>query len=45
MSEYFNMGIHAVISNQKMIPDDLLNAAVKNRSRLHYMMANIDVLK
>ena len=45
MSEYFNKGIHAVISNQKMIPDDLLNAAVKNRSRLHYMMANIDVSK
>jgi len=43
MNEYFDKGIHAVISNQKMIPDELLNAAVKNRSRLHYMMANIDI--
>ncbi len=45
MSEYFNQGIHAVVSNQKMIPDDLLNASVKSRSRLHYMMANIDISK
>ena len=45
MSDYFSNGIHAVVSNQKMIPDFLLNAAVKNRSRLHYMMANIDVSK
>lgn len=45
MSEYFKKGIHAVVSNQKMIPDFLLNAAVKNRSRLHYMMANIDISK
>ena len=45
MSEYFKNGIHAVVSNQKMIPDFLLNAGVKNRSRLHYMMANIDISK
>ena len=43
MNEYFDKGIHVVISSQKMIPDELLNASVKNRSRLHYMMANIDI--
>jgi len=43
MTDYYSKGIHGVVSNQKMIPDSLLNAAVKNRSRLHYMMANIDI--
>ncbi len=45
MSEYFDKGIYAVVPEQKMIPDYLLNAAIKNRSRLHYMMANIEVSK
>jgi len=41
MGKLFDIGINAVIPKQKAIPEELLDPKVKNRSRLHYMMANI----
>ena len=43
MGELFDHGINAVIPSQRAIPADLLDSKIKNRSRLHYMMANIEV--
>ena len=39
----FDNGINAVIPSQRAIPAYLLDPKVKNRSRLHYLMANIEV--
>ena len=41
MGKLFDFGINAVIPKQRAIPEELLDPKVKNRSRLHYMMANI----
>lgn len=43
MGPLFDMGINAVIPSQRAIPSDLLDPKIKNRSRLHYLMANIEV--
>jgi branched-chain amino acid aminotransferase len=43
MGKLFDLGINAVIPSQRTIPAHLLDPKVKNRSRLHYMMANIEV--
>src|SRR5688572_33009026 len=43
MAPLFETGINAVIPSQRAIPGSLLDPKVKNRSRLHYMMANIEV--
>jgi branched-chain amino acid aminotransferase len=43
MAGYYDTGINAVIPSQRAIPAWLLEAKVKNRSRLHYLMANIEV--
>ena len=42
MGKLFNTGINAVITSQRAIPAQLLEPKVKNRSRLHYLMANIE---
>jgi branched-chain amino acid aminotransferase len=39
----FDKGINAVIPSQRAIPAYLLDPKVKNRSRLHYLMANIEI--
>ena len=41
MGKLFDIGINAIIPKQRAIPEELLDPKVKNRSRLHYMMANI----
>jgi branched-chain amino acid aminotransferase len=41
MGKLFDTGINAIIPKQRAIPEELLDPKVKNRSRLHYMMANI----
>ena len=41
MGKLFDSGINAIIPEQRAIPEELLDPKVKNRSRLHYMMANI----
>jgi branched-chain amino acid aminotransferase len=42
MSKLFETGINAVITSQRAIPASLLDPKIKNRSRLHYLMANIE---
>jgi len=41
MGKLFDSGINAIVPKQRAIPEELLDPKVKNRSRLHYMMANI----
>jgi branched-chain amino acid aminotransferase len=43
MGKLFDEGINAVIPSQRAIPASLLEPKVKNRSRLHYLIANIEV--
>lgn len=43
MGPLFDRGINAVIPSQRAIPAQLLDPKIKNRSRLHYLMANIEV--
>jgi branched-chain amino acid aminotransferase len=42
MSKLFETGINAVVTSQRAIPASLLDPKVKNRSRIHYLMANIE---
>ncbi|MBQ9500565.1 MAG: aminotransferase class IV [Lentisphaeria bacterium] len=43
MGDLFDKGINAVIPSQRAIPASLIDPKVKNRSRIHYLMANIEV--
>jgi branched-chain amino acid aminotransferase len=43
MAPLFDTGINAVVPPQRALPAQLLEPKVKNRSRLYYMMANIEV--
>ena len=43
MAPLFEQGINAVIPSQRAIPASLLEPKIKNRSRIHYQMANIEV--
>lgn len=43
MGKLFDEGINAVIPSQRAIPASLIDPKVKNRSRIHYLMANIQV--
>jgi branched-chain amino acid aminotransferase len=42
MGHLFDKGINAVITNQRALPASLLDPKIKNRSRIHYLMANIE---
>jgi branched-chain amino acid aminotransferase len=42
MAPLFESGINAVITSQRAIPSHLLDPKIKNRSRIHYLMANIE---
>jgi branched-chain amino acid aminotransferase len=42
MAKLFDTGINAVITSQRAIPASLLDPKIKNRSRIHYLMANIE---
>ena len=42
MGKLFDIGINAVITSQRAIPAYLLDPKIKNRSRIHYQMANIE---
>lgn len=42
MGKLFDTGINAVITSQRAIPAFLLDPKIKNRSRIHYQMANIE---
>jgi branched-chain amino acid aminotransferase len=41
MGKLFDIGINCVVPSQRTIPASLLDPKVKNRSRIHYLMANI----
>lgn len=43
MGKLYDTGVNAVTPNQRTIPASLLEPKVKNRSRIHYLMANIEV--
>ena len=43
MAPLFDTGINAVIPSQRAIPASLMEPKIKNRSRLFYQMANIEV--
>lgn len=43
MGELFDKGINAIIPSQRAIPASLIDPKVKNRSRIHYLMANMQV--
>lgn len=43
MGRLFDSGINAVVPSQRAIPAYLLDPKIKNRSRLQYLMANIEV--
>lgn len=43
MGPLFDAGINAVVPSQRAIPAHLMDPKIKNRSRLFYMMANIEV--
>lgn len=43
MNELFSNGINAVIPSQRTIPAKYLDPKIKNRSRLHYLKANMEV--
>lgn len=43
MGKLYDLGINAVIPNQRAIPASLMDPKIKNRSRLFYQMANIEV--
>jgi branched-chain amino acid aminotransferase len=43
LAHLYDEGVHAVTPPQRMIPAQLLDPKIKNRSRLHYIMANIQV--
>ena len=43
MAPLFDEGINAVIPSQRTIPSSLMEPKIKNRSRLFYQMANIEV--
>tara|TARA_B100000287_G_C20649426_1_gene786304 strand:+ start:546 stop:1532 length:987 start_codon:yes stop_codon:yes gene_type:complete len=45
MGHLFDTGINSVITSQRAIPASLLEPKVKNRSRIHYLMANIEASK
>lgn len=45
MGKLFDEGVDAVVTAQRTIPASLLEPKVKNRSRIHYLMANIQVSK
>ena len=39
----YDTGVHAVTPSQRAVPAELIDPKMKNRSRLHYMMANLQV--
>lgn len=42
MGKLFDTGVNLVIPSQRQIPSHLLEPKIKNRNRIHYLMANIE---
>ncbi len=45
MSRFYETGINCVIPSQRAIPAHLMDPKIKNRSRMWYQMANIEISK
>lgn len=43
MGHLFDTGINAVVPSQRAVSGSLIDPKIKNRSRIHYLMANIEV--
>ncbi len=43
LAHYFDDGVHAVTPRQPAIPAQFLEPKIKNRSRMHYQVANLEV--
>lgn len=43
LAPLYDTGVHAIFPSQRAIPADLLEPKIKNRSRMHFLMANLDV--
>ena len=43
LTPLYDTGVHAVIPSQRIVPADLIDPKIKNRSRIHYLMANLEV--
>ena len=43
LAHLYDEGVHAVTPSQRAIPSQLLEAKIKNRSRIHYLVANLQV--
>lgn len=43
MGKLFDTGINAVIPSQRAVPASLIDPKAKNRSRIHYLMANMQI--
>lgn len=41
--KWYDSGINAIIPNQKSIPSDIIENRVKNRNRIHFLRANMEV--
>lgn len=41
LAHLYDEGVHAITPPQRMIPAQLLDPKIKNRSRLHYLIANL----
>jgi branched-chain amino acid aminotransferase len=42
-AHHYETGLEVVIPSQRAIPADLLDPKIKNRSRIHYLMANVQI--
>ncbi len=45
MSKFYKTGINCVVPSQRAIPSYLMDPKIKNRSRMWYQMANIEISK
>jgi len=45
MTKFFDEGVSAVVPAQRAIPARYLDPKIKNRSRIHYLMANMQVAR
>jgi branched-chain amino acid aminotransferase len=45
MGKLFDDGVNAMVPSQRAIPARLLDPKIKNRNRIHYLMANVEASK
>ena len=43
IARLYDTGVHAVIPSQRSLPAALLEPKIKSRSRMHYVMANLEI--